>query len=338
MERILLYYPTIEFPKENWLRQALLYSDKVSSILPYKDESEYPESIKYLNWKGEYSPIFIDDLIRNNSHEYESFADKFLCKIDNNTKVFYASSKSIHPNIVNSLFSNKLSERIIYELEHRNLIRQKSDRRIYIPENIAIYYMSVLAKFVSSVVEEDLIIPSTDYKRFSELSFENGIESEKAMNLIFKNCLPVPDDNVELSDIIDFKNNHKQDLLKFRLFYTKTQDSLKNCRDSIDLKEGLLAIKERIDLELMELEKLYSKNKIRVVYSSLNSLFGIENPKLFSSLLSAGVISTAIDPIIGLGVGVILVAGKLIDNIVSKPNKANEFNYLFEARKEGIIQ
>ena len=52
MERTLLYYPTIELPKESWLRQALLYSDKVSSILPFKDNDRLPNTAKYLNWKG----------------------------------------------------------------------------------------------------------------------------------------------------------------------------------------------------------------------------------------------------------------------------------------------
>ena len=206
------------------------------------------------------------------------------------------------------------------------------------PENVAIYYMAVLAKFVASVIEDDLIIPSTDYRRFSDISFENGIQSENAVNLVFQNCLPIPDNSVELSDIIDFKNKHRQELIKFRKFYTQTQNQIKECRDSIDLKESLLTFKEKIELELSELEKLYSKNKIKTIFSNLDSLFGIEKPKLFTSLLEAGIISTAIDPKIGIGIGSVLVIGKIIDNIVSKPNKSNEFNYLFEARRKGIIK
>lgn len=338
MERILLYYPTIEFPNENWLRQALLYSDKVSSILPYRNESEIPKSILPLLEKGEYKPIYIEDLMYKYRHDYWPFAEKFLNEIDRNPNIFNASSMCARPNIVDSLYSNKMSHRLFRALEERKLITGRESDKIHLSENIAIYYMSILAKFVASVVEEDLVIPSTDYKRFSQLSFENGIESDKAINLIFQNCLPVPDNNVELSKIIDFKNKHLQDLKRFRLFYTETQNSLKDCRDKIDLMEKLLTLKESIDIELAELEKLYTKNKFKVIYSSLDSLFGIENPQLFNSLLGAGIISTAINPMIGLGFGAVIVTGKIIDNIVSKPNSTNEFNYLFEAKKVGIIK
>jgi len=329
MERILLYYPTIEFPKEKWLKQALLYSDKVSSILPYRDESKFPESIKYLHWKNEYSPIYIEDVIESNLTEYKNFADKFIFNVDNNNQIFHTGSLKPREVKLNTLFSNKLSRKVIEELRNRKIAYEYSDGKIYLPENIAIYYMAGLAKFVSSVTNDNLVIPSTDYTGFSKVSFENGIKTEKAIKLIFNHCLPVPDESVELSEIIDFKNNHLQDLKRFRLYYLNTIDSLKSCRDSTDLKEALISLKENINLELSELEKLYSKNRLKTAFSSLGSLFGIENSKLFNSLLKADIISTAIDPKIGLGIGAILVTGKLIDNVVNKPNRTNEFNYLF---------
>ncbi len=338
MERILLYYPTIEFPKENWLRQALLYSDKVSSILPYNVESRIPKSLLPLLEKGEYKPIYTDELMYKYGHDYWPFAKKFLNEIDNNPNIYSASSKCAHRDIVDTLYYNKISSGLLHELEKRKLITAREPGKIHLPENIALYYMSILAKFIASVVEEDIMIPSTDYKRFSQMSFENGIKSDNAMNLIFQNCLPVPDNSVEISKIIDFKNNHLQDLKRFRMFYTKIQNSLKDCRDKQDLKEQLVALKETIDIELAELEKLYTKNKFKIIYSSLDSLFGIENPKLFNSLLGAGVISTVINPMIGLGFGAVIVTGKIIDNFVSKPNQTSEFNYLFEARREGIIK
>lgn len=338
MERVLLYYPTIEVPKENWLRQALLYSDKVSSILPYSDESKFPENIKYLHWKGEFKPIYIENLIERNATEYEIFRKKFIAELDSNQRIFNASSAPVRKKVVNSLFTNKLSQEVIRELERRNLIKTNRKDKITLPENVAIYYMSILAKFVSSVIKEDLFTPSTDYKRFSSISFENGIESDKALNLIFANCLPVPEENVGLSEIIDFKRKYKDELLKFRRFYTYFQNQLRKCRDNIDLNEGLISMKETIEIELSQLTNLYSKNRIKTVFTSLDSLFGIENPKLFTSLLQAGIISTAIEPKIGIGIGTVIITCKIIDNIVSRPNITNEFNYLFEAKRKRIIK
>lgn len=338
MDKILLYYPTIEFPNEDWLRQSLLYSDKVASILPFSDESKYPDSIKYLNWKGEYSPIFIEDLISDNSTEYEFITKRFLNDIDNNKQIFHASSRNIRPNTVNSLFQNKFSKKIISELNNRNLIDYRRDDQIHMPENIAIYYMSILAQFVSNIIEDNIIIPSTDYTRFSKFSFENGMKSEQAINLIFKDCLPVPSKEVTISDIIEFKKNHSKDFKNFRIFYSATQETLKTCRDSMDVKEAIQLLKDKIFVELYELEKMYSMNKIQIIYSSLTSLFSLEDPKLFTSLLAAGVISEKIDSRVGLGIGAVLVGGKMVSNITRKPYKKKELNYLFEAKRKGIVR
>ena len=337
MERVLLYYPTIEFPNENWLKQSILFSDKVSSILPYYTDKEYPDSIKYLIDAGEYTPVFIQHLIEENLNEYNDFTNIFLKEIDNNSKILTASSRSIHSRNIDCIFKAKFTNRIFCALKKRNLILKETDTHIVLLENVGLYYMSILAKFVSSVTTQDLVIPSTDYKRFSRISFENGIESDQALNLIFENCLPVPNDSVELSKIIKFKHSHKNDLIRFRHFYTDTQNSLRECRDSNDVKECLIGLNEKIVIELAELKQLYSTNKLKVFYTSLNSLFGLDNPALFNSLITAGLISTTIDSKIGLGIGAILVAGKVIDNIVSKPNRTSEFNYLFEAQRKGII-
>lgn len=33
-QKILLYYPTIDIPSPGWIRQGLMYWDKIGSILP----------------------------------------------------------------------------------------------------------------------------------------------------------------------------------------------------------------------------------------------------------------------------------------------------------------
>ena len=81
MERTLLYYPTIELPREEWLRQALMYTDKVSSILPFNNDEFFPETVRYLNWKNEYTPIYIEEIIRKNEDKYKLFENDFLTSL-----------------------------------------------------------------------------------------------------------------------------------------------------------------------------------------------------------------------------------------------------------------
>ena len=58
--RTVLYYPTIEIPSDRWLRQALLYWDRVGSIVPrsfddYQDSqaiARFGPDIEYLYGEG----------------------------------------------------------------------------------------------------------------------------------------------------------------------------------------------------------------------------------------------------------------------------------------------
>ncbi|MFT5021209.1 MAG: hypothetical protein ACI9CU_002617 [Polaribacter sp.] len=85
MDRILLYYPTIESPQDIWLREAFLYSDKVSTIIPDIDEEHWPKSIRYLYSKGEYSPVIIDSFLKKHKSAYDAFTNQFLEHIDENS-------------------------------------------------------------------------------------------------------------------------------------------------------------------------------------------------------------------------------------------------------------
>ena len=109
MERILLYYPTIEFPQKAWIRQAILYSDKVSSIIPFGNDSELPDSLKDLLDNGEYKPIFIEKQINDSYDDFRQFSKEFLHDINNNQRILYTNSGSLRPMKVDSLFKNKLS-------------------------------------------------------------------------------------------------------------------------------------------------------------------------------------------------------------------------------------
>lgn len=337
MERIFLYYPTIEIPQNDWLFQAILYSDKVSSILPFTEDKWLPETVKYLHWKGEYKPIFIEEIIQNNKKEFNIFENQFFKTVDDQSFLSF-SSNTPRDERFRGIYYNKMTRSIMYELEKRNLIQNRTNEKIFVHENVAIYYMSVLAKFVASLDNENLVVPSTDYKRFSDLSFEHLNKTQIAYNLIFDKCLPSPHESVEIRKIIEFKKNHKNDLLRFRKFISEIIEKIKNASDDYDVKEYICSAKEKIEYEIEELDNLFKKNKIKTVIKGINTLIGLDNPKLFNSLLQAGIITTVINPKIGIGMVGIGIIGKLIDNQFLKPSYSHELNYLFEAKKIGIIK
>lgn len=336
MERTLLYYPTIELPREEWLRQALLYTEKVSSILPFKDHDHFPETVSYLNGKEQYTPVYIEDIIQKNAYKYKLFENDFLSQIEDK-RIIHASSEPRRRNNFNGIFREKMTAHLIFMLEKKGLISNQTQEQIFLDENIAIYYMAGLARFASTSLSDQFIIPSTDYKRFSNLSFDSFAKTEKAYSLIFDNCLPVPDSNVEISKIIDFKKSHSDELKKFRQFMKDLIKEINSANDDYELKEYIKSAKEKIELEVNALSSALQKNRIKTIFNSLNTLLGVENPKTFDILFNIGLVSTPINPKIGLGIAGVGIVGKYINNKFFSDSEIKEFDYLFQAKKLGII-
>src|SRR5262249_24793220 len=46
-EKILLYYPTIDIPSPGWIRQGLMYWDKIGSIVPNSYDENHPPNVRY---------------------------------------------------------------------------------------------------------------------------------------------------------------------------------------------------------------------------------------------------------------------------------------------------
>ena len=86
MNRTILYYPTIDVPRKDWLRHALLYWDQVSSIVPddRKIRNRLSGHIDYLIGEGEFRPIKPEDLFHS-SHNWEvmeQFTEEFKETVD----------------------------------------------------------------------------------------------------------------------------------------------------------------------------------------------------------------------------------------------------------------
>jgi hypothetical protein len=54
MAQTILYYPTINIQDGTWLRNAILYWDEVSSIVPYENYPDFSPELLYLQELGVY--------------------------------------------------------------------------------------------------------------------------------------------------------------------------------------------------------------------------------------------------------------------------------------------
>ena len=63
MAQTILYYPTIDIQDGAWLRNAILYWDEVSSIVPYESFSDLSPELLYLQGLGVYKAVYPQEIL-----------------------------------------------------------------------------------------------------------------------------------------------------------------------------------------------------------------------------------------------------------------------------------
>lgn len=66
MAQTILYYPTINIQDGAWLRNAILYWDEVSSIVPHENYLDFSPELLYLQKSGVYKAVYPHDLFLSN--------------------------------------------------------------------------------------------------------------------------------------------------------------------------------------------------------------------------------------------------------------------------------
>jgi len=95
MERILLYYPSINIPNGAWLRNSLLYTDQLSTIVPFSDidDKRLNDDMRILFDEGQYHPISVFNELQSSPQEFSKFQQNFMDIIE--SKDFKSYKKQI---------------------------------------------------------------------------------------------------------------------------------------------------------------------------------------------------------------------------------------------------
>lgn len=339
MERNLLYYPYIDIPNKEWLYSAILYTDSISTIVPYQniENEKFPEGLKPLLEAGVYKPVFIEQLLRNYTYEFGFFEEYFISSTT--SEKFKKMRRDIHIEQPTVLFEEKMTYNIMRHLREQDLIKMTDGNRIFTEQNTALLYMSLLAQYVAKIDNENLVIPSTDLKAYERMAFNLSESKINAYNLLLDRVLPVPSQDVSVKKILKYKQKRRNELLALRTYLNEIQKEINNAENEEHLKEILINSKETIEKGIGDVAKSLKSGRINTMVSSLNSLLKLENPKLFGTLIGAGIIGTTINPLIGVAVGGLSVIGNTVSDYLStnREMKNHELSYLFQAKKDKII-
>lgn len=300
-ENTILYYPTIKIEDGVWLRNALLYWDKISSIVP---ETNYDETnsieIEYLKSVGLYEPIYPSEMW-GDEDLCRKFCEKVKKNIKHNNKEIKLNSR-VHTDKMgmsekNRVHIDKTPSIILDYLLDEGIAKRNCDGSwINMNEYASNVYMATLARYLAKIHGNTEIGTDKRNQFLSPFSYskkcnKNKIDRQIFLDISLQNILPVPNLECPLEDIIDFKNQYKNELKCFKRRINQFQERLETCNDIEELQNRICAFQSEIENDLEEIDELMQEKKIRKTRNAVRALIPIGIDATISWLGVKGIIS-----------------------------------------------
>lgn len=348
IERKLLYYPTIVVPSR-WLRWAVFYWDKVSSIVPYDWErrpllttswqKDHFKTMKYLWRREEFEPTRPRHLLRRRSTR--SFREEFIETVS--SPQFQISIRKDWVRSPGRIHKDKFTKAILDFLVRLKLAREDphDTRWFLVEEKTSLLYMALLAKHLSDV-DPDYTIPSTDWDEYENMIYlSDDIKSAfPCLKAKFLNVLPIPREDVSIKDILKFKKKRKDELFQFRSVIDEFQRDMSRADSNDEIKQISVQFKERIQLRRSNLEKSMKDSGIKKAFAIFRSLINIKSPALYETLgFSIAQTPLRISLPIIIGTVVVQVGSVWVDNRNKQRVEIRDspFSYLYYAKQEKMV-
>ena len=227
-----LYFPSIEFQSDNWVKSSLLYWDKIYRIVPENYEPNDSELILEAKEK---------DLIRNivlDEKEIRATGDMFL-EFTKHLEFLPAGLEA--GSDYHSVHADKIDSRLYPSLHELGNIYNK-DGWLNFPTELARGYMFYLATVVAknrggfSMSTDNLdswVMSSffTENGNFNEYTYDRNAEGYYS-SLIIDGFIPADLSNVSIDSIVNFCDDEKEQKNKFRNQISNFATSLSKCKNS----------------------------------------------------------------------------------------------------------
>ena len=208
--------------------------------------------------------------------------------------------------------------------------------------------MAILAKYLA---DEDSMatVPGTDFQEYENLVFKAVLSSDgfPCLTTNYLNMLPIPREDVPLSDIIKFKRKRQSELLEFRQKLNEFHSNLRACQSKSDAKDIATTFSEKIAQELNNLKAVMDDARLSTVVGSLKTIIKLDSPALLATaaVMVGQAVQVANVPIqlsaLGIGIlGAIEIASFLSDKRNERRAilRDSPFAYLYHGQRERILK
>ena len=351
MAQTILYYTKININDGAWLRNALLYWDEISSIVPYERYTELSHELQYLQGMGVYHPIypqglffseFSDDFCRCIIRRVEHYEDSAIC----NSNTLYGEGATVQkdkiyaPNLQELIHYNKIPREILPIFKEKRFISDADSKGwLEIDSRIASIYMRTLAEYSIKCSDKDIVLGTdtvTNNKEIYRVDKGSDQVKNQCCKINIEKCLPRPAMDVSYDDILHFKHRRKDELEAFRMKIRELETNIYNS-DSLEMiRHYEEQFVEEWQQSSNDFYRVLREAKIKFYLSSLITLVGLP---FVGQLLSESINPTAasivqnVAPMINVGIGYYDYRKK-----VSPAKSDGGFSYIIKANDDGIIQ
>jgi hypothetical protein len=362
-----LYYPWIEIEDEPWLKNAILYWDKIQTIVPRSIENPYKnKTTNELFSEGLLVPFYVHS-DQNDIEELTQDALEYLYSTEGTQILFPEETSDFYRLMYHDKFSRHLIDVITMYPEKlpneiRYLIEESYSRQgetIAVGKPFANYYMTLLATHLSEKHGIALLTDSAPNSQLANVARLDGYLSlypvgydDRRRNararrthskrdrslapamladLIIEGIQIDPDTPV--NKIVAFRNKFQNELGHFRTQVSELTSDISNEQTLDALRQNIYdkylnEVKPAID----SLRKGLKDNLIRCVTDNLLKISSFSIP---TTSISLALLGLSIPYALLAGTGISLTASSVRYNVgKAKLLRENPYTYLLKAQKE----
>ncbi|MBK6868017.1 MAG: hypothetical protein IPG98_08890 [Burkholderiales bacterium] len=274
-----LYFPYIALPNDAWTAKALLYWDRLSSIVPM-DHLHHPDQtsdfMRELLAEGLVQPVIPAQYV----YRIERFDDSFIELIESRLRRDRQRLvESFDAGTTTRIHAEKLGE-IPRFLTKQGLAKQIDWAWYDVETGTANQFMSYLATCLGAIPEVDAT-PVTNKTAFARglkppyrQSAQYPLHKHKSREVVLKHLLPTPKEPVQLDKLLRFKQQYGQllpplrDRVEAHCTYVAT---LSDADQRIEANKAFLL---ECRQQIAEIEEVMQPTLGKVVLGSLAPLFG----------------------------------------------------------------
>jgi hypothetical protein len=321
MDQIALYYPYIS-PGTAWLKQSLLMFETVSSIIA-PGTGTRSDDLEWLASEGIWVPTYVDLAY---DAAYRDEVETALLEFADNDNYRIGASISLSRSGLMRMYERKLAEQLERSMVDLDLaIVERRGGDLLVHAHVAAIVLAITAKYLAASYRHlnSRMIPSTDLPIFEKIAYDplSGSQTRfRCLELLLDGLMPIPEETVSFPDIIDFRENHRDELGRLNAEVGRMLRIIESSEDPFD---EIRSMRAEIEQSVTDIKAAANSRRIRLAAGSCSVL---ALGALAGATFHADTLHWVFD-----GFGGAAVATAMDRLVRGRPNNDN-FAYLLSAR------